>query len=186
MTLVDLSPGMLAVSRELNPECEHIQGDMRTVRLGRTFDAVFVHDAIAYMTTAQDLHQVVKTACVHCRPGGVALFCPDSTKESFCPYTRHGGHDGHDRALRYLEWVWDPDPADSTCVVDFAYLLRDSRGAVRVEQDRHFCGLFARADWLQFLAEVGFDPQMLTSDDDEEYQYGGGQVFVGTKRTTAA
>jgi hypothetical protein len=50
MTLVDLSDDMLAVSRELNPECEHLQGDMRTVRLGRTFDAVFLHDAIDYMT----------------------------------------------------------------------------------------------------------------------------------------
>ncbi len=35
MTLVDLSPGMLEVSRKLNPECEHLQGDMRSVRLGR-------------------------------------------------------------------------------------------------------------------------------------------------------
>ena len=42
MMLVDLSEDMLAVSRELNPECEHRQGDMRTVRLGRMFDAVFV------------------------------------------------------------------------------------------------------------------------------------------------
>ena len=51
MTLVDLSPQMLAVSRALNPECEHREGDMRTVNLGRTFDAVFIHDAIAYMTS---------------------------------------------------------------------------------------------------------------------------------------
>ena len=35
MTLVDLSAEMLAVSRRLNPECEHVVGDMRTVRLGR-------------------------------------------------------------------------------------------------------------------------------------------------------
>ena len=42
LTLVDLSPDILAVSRDLNPECEHIQGDMRTVRLKREFDAVFV------------------------------------------------------------------------------------------------------------------------------------------------
>ena len=35
LTLVELSPGMLAVSRRLNPDCEHVQGDMRTVRLGR-------------------------------------------------------------------------------------------------------------------------------------------------------
>lgn len=49
MTLVDLSAEILAVSRDLNPECEHIAGDMRTVRLGRRFDAVFIHDAIMYM-----------------------------------------------------------------------------------------------------------------------------------------
>ena len=35
MTLVDLSPDMLDVSRALNPECEHVVGDMRTVRLDR-------------------------------------------------------------------------------------------------------------------------------------------------------
>ena len=51
MALVDRSSGMLSVSRALNPECEHVEGDMRTVRLDRTFDAVFVHDAVAYLTT---------------------------------------------------------------------------------------------------------------------------------------
>jgi ubiquinone/menaquinone biosynthesis C-methylase UbiE len=50
MTLVDLSAEMLVVSQKVNPECEHIQGDMRSVRLGRLFDAVFIHDAIGYMT----------------------------------------------------------------------------------------------------------------------------------------
>jgi hypothetical protein len=38
-----------------DPECEHLQGDMRELRIDRTFDAVFVHDAIAYMTTEEDL-----------------------------------------------------------------------------------------------------------------------------------
>src|ERR1700682_5135237 len=62
MTLVDLSPGMLAVSQALNPECEHLEGDIRTVRLGRTFEAVFVHDAICHMTSEADLRRVMKTA----------------------------------------------------------------------------------------------------------------------------
>src|SRR5262245_4609683 len=59
MTLVDRSPGMLAVSRALNPECEHRRGDMRSVRLGREFDCVFVHDAICYITTEADLRRVL-------------------------------------------------------------------------------------------------------------------------------
>ena len=76
MTLVDRSRGMLDVSRELNPECEHVEDDMRTVRLGRVFDAVFVHDAIVYMTTEEDLRAVLETAFVHTRPGGVANDTP--------------------------------------------------------------------------------------------------------------
>ena len=62
MTLVDRSDGMLDVSRALNPECVHMRGDMRTVRLGHTFDAVFVHDAICYITTESDLKRVFETA----------------------------------------------------------------------------------------------------------------------------
>jgi ubiquinone/menaquinone biosynthesis C-methylase UbiE len=82
LTLVDLSEGMLEVSRELNPECEHVKGDMRTVRLGRVFDAVFVHDAVAYMTSEDDLRLVMATAFAHCRHGGAAMFDPDDLGET--------------------------------------------------------------------------------------------------------
>lgn len=85
---------MLAVSAALNPDCEHRQGDMRTVRIGRTFDAVFVHDAVMYMTTERDLRAAIETAFVHCRPGGAALFAPDCVCETFVSETEHGGHDG--------------------------------------------------------------------------------------------
>src|SRR5512139_3039612 len=38
LTLVDLSPAMLELSAAINPECEHLVGDMRSIRLGRLFD----------------------------------------------------------------------------------------------------------------------------------------------------
>jgi SAM-dependent methyltransferase len=155
MTLVDLSPAMLEVSRGLNPECEHLEGDMRTVRLDREFDAVFVHDAVDYLTTEKDLRACMETAWVHCRPGGVALFVPDYVRESFEPGTDSGGHDGEGRSLRYLEWQWDPDPSDDTYLVDFAYLLREGE-EVRAVHDRHVCGLFGRETWLERLRDVGF------------------------------
>ncbi len=156
LTLVDRSPRMLAVSRALNPGCEHVTGDMRDVRLGRTFDAVLVHDAVSYLTSEADLRAAMATAAHHCRPGGVALFTPDHLRETFAPSTSHGGHDGEGRALRYLEWCWDPDPDDTVVIVDMAYLLRvDER--VEVVHDRHLHGLFARATWLRLLGEVGFE-----------------------------
>src|SRR5688500_4339419 len=142
MTLVDASLNMQAVSRALNPDCEHVQGDMRSVRLERAFDAVFVHDAIVYMTSRVDLLRAMRTALVHCRPGGAALFVPDNVRETFEPRTRHGGHDGNGRGLRYLEWVWDPDPSDTTVIADYAFLLREENDSVRVEHDRHEVGLF--------------------------------------------
>jgi SAM-dependent methyltransferase len=169
LTLTDLSEDMLAVSRGLNPECEHIRGDMRTIRLGREFDAVFVHDAIEYVTSVPDLRAAMETAFVHCRPGGVALFVPDYVRETFKPRTDHGGHDGDARSLRYLEWVWDPDPDDDTYVTDYAYLLRHEDGSVRVEHDRHVCGLFARDRWLSLLTEIGFRAEIRVihlSDED--------------------
>jgi SAM-dependent methyltransferase len=156
VTLVDVSPRMLAVSGALNPECEHVQGDMRTLRLGHEFDYVFVHDAISYMTSEPDLERALTTAYVHCRPGGVALFCPDHLREHFDPSTSHGGTDGVDRAIRYLEWSWDPDSTDTTHLVDYVYVLRDADGSVRVEHDRHVNGLFARDDWLRLLERTGF------------------------------
>jgi SAM-dependent methyltransferase len=161
MTLVDLSPKMLAVSRAVNPECEHLVGDMRTVRLGREFDRVFIHDAICYLTSAEDLRKAFETAFLHCRPGGAALFVPDFVRENFRPSTSHHGYDGGPRSLRYLEWTWDPDAADNTYLVDYAYLFREAGGSVRVDHDRHVEGLFSRAEWLQLLADAGFQPQVI-------------------------
>ena len=154
--LVEPSPGMRAVSRALNPECEHVEGDMRTVRLGRQFDRVFIHDAICYMTSLTDLRQAVETAYVHCRPGGAAVFAPDFVRENFRAGTDCGGNDGPDKSFRYLEWTWDPDPSDCTYVADYAFLLRDPSGAARIEHDRHVEGLFPRADWLAILTQAGF------------------------------
>ena len=162
MTLVDLSPQMLAVSRALNPECEHREGDMRTMNLGRTFDAVFVHDAIMYMTSETDLRAAIRTAYRHCRAGGVALFVPDCVRETFVEETRHGGHDGDGRSLRYLEWTFDPDPTDTTYRTDFAIVLRDHLGDARVVHDSHVEGIFPRAEWLRILREAGFEPRTLT------------------------
>lgn len=104
MTLTDLSQDMLDVSTRLNPDCEHVAGDMRTLDLGRTFDVVFAHDAIDYMTTEADLEAAIATAHRHLLPGGLAVIIPDHVKERYAPSTECGGTDGaHGRALRYLE-----------------------------------------------------------------------------------
>lgn len=164
MVLVDPSEGMQKHSKALNPECEHVIGDMRTVRLARQFDTVFVHDAVMYMRSEEDLRKAMETAWVHLKSGGVALFCPDHVKEHFRPETEHGGEDGSGRGIRWMGWSWDPDPSDDTFVVDYAYLVRDMDGDVRALWDRHVEGLFARETWLRLLREVGFEARMIPFD----------------------
>ncbi|HEY2381662.1 MAG TPA: class I SAM-dependent methyltransferase [Terriglobia bacterium] len=175
MTLVDMSEGMLELSRRLNPELEHLHGDMTSLRLGRVFDVVFIHDAIMYMTTEGALRRALETARVHCRPGGTALFMPDVIRETFVSLTTHGGHDGDPqdgRSIRYIEWTFDPDPSDTTYTVDFAYLLREGREPVRVVHDTHVFGIFPRDTWLRVLEETGFEGRSVTDP-------WGREVFVG-------
>jgi trans-aconitate methyltransferase len=169
MTLVDLSPDMLDVSRQLNPECAHHQGDMRTVRLGRLFDAVLVHDAIDYMTSEAELRAAIDTAFAHCRSGGVAVFVPDSIAETFEAACDHGGTDDSDgRGVRYLEWSSDPDPADTWTVTEYAFMLRDGDGSVRVVHETHRTGVFGRDLWLRLVTDAGFEASCITEQTTEE------------------
>jgi hypothetical protein len=132
---------------------------MRDVRLGREFDAVFIHDAIMYLTSERDLARAIETAFLHCRSGGAALLVPDCVKESFAPESSSGGHDGEDRSLRYLEWSSDPDPGDDQMETDYAFLLRQG-DKVEVMHDRHILGLFSRARWLEICRQAGFTPEI--------------------------
>lgn len=173
MTLTDLSAGMLEQSRRINPDCPHFAGDMRTLRLGQQFDRVFVHDAICYMTTFEDLHEALLTAFVHCRSGGAALLCPDYIRETFEPGTDCGGNDGPTRAMRYLEWVHAPREGENTYEVDYVLVLREGVGPTQVVQERHREGLFSQQEWLEALSAVGFVAEMRDND--------GRPCFVGLR-----
>lgn len=179
-TLTDLSPEMLEASRALNPGSEHLPGDMRTLRLGRTFDVVLVHDAVMYLTTEADLLLCAETAAPHLRPGGVALFVPDCTLEGYRPGVSLGGHDGADgRSLRYLEWSHAPGGATSA-EVDFAIVLRHPDGRTEVVHDRHTFGLFPEATWVRTLARAGLEVTVHPQDADHEVAPQ--PVFVGVRR----
>jgi len=115
VTGVDLSPAMLAQARQLNPESTFVRGDMRTFRLGTTFDAVLMDDAISYMTCLADFAAAFRTASVHLNPGGVLIATPDVMVETFqqnrtivTPATRAGSRDELD--VVFVENLYDPDP----------------------------------------------------------------------------
>ena len=190
LVLTHLSEDMLAVSRALNPECEHRAGDMRTLRLGT--------DVRRGLRPRRRL--------LHDDGGGPAPRCGDrvgALPARRCGAVRAGlrarelpggGDDGWlrraaaprelagecPRGLRYLEWVWDPDPRDTEYLVDFAFLLRERDGSVRAVQDRHVEGLFARDRWLDLLASVGFEARSvpLVLSDVESGRH---EMFAGRR-----
>ncbi|MBP6015046.1 MAG: class I SAM-dependent methyltransferase [Alphaproteobacteria bacterium] len=159
LTLTDVSPRMLALSRTINPTCEHVVGDVRTMRLKRQFDFVFVHDAVCYMTTERDLKRAMKTAFVHCKAGGVALFQPDELRETFRATHERGGHREGDRALRYE--LSTQLSARTGATARFVVKLKDGKREERTIVDEHHVGVFSRATWRTLLRETGFDARTI-------------------------
>ena len=152
VTGVDLSPIMLAQAKELNPECMFVQGDMRTFRLGQTFDAVLMDDAISYMSCLADFVAAFRTASAHLNPRGVLVVTPDVTLETFqqnktitTPATRDGFN------VVFVENVYDPDPTDEQYETTILYLIRD-HGRLRIETDHWTMGIFSLDTWGMFYA----------------------------------
>jgi len=156
-TAVDISPAMRDLCRQLNPDVECLPGDMRTVRLNRTFAAVLIHDAVSYMLTEADLAAAFRTAAVHLAPGGVLITAPDRVAETFRPpEVDTVSRETESSFVSYVEYTWDPDPADTTVETLMLYLIRRPDG-LQVELDRHATGLFPRATWRRLLAVAGFE-----------------------------
>lgn len=169
-TLVDRSRAMLEQSRRLLPGFDHVQADLTTVRLERTFDAVLVHDACCFLADLDSLRRAMATAHTHCRPGGVVVFAPDYVRETFVEEVEQGSGEAEAGTLHYLSWAHDPDPEDCTYQVDTTYLLREGGGSgeVRIAHDRQLEGLFGRERWLRELGALGFEARCVPFEHSEE------------------
>jgi SAM-dependent methyltransferase len=87
---VDLSPAMLAVARTRLPGIPLQEGDMRTLDLGKTFDAVTcLFSSIGYMTDAAEMRSAIAHLAAHVAPGGVLIIDgwvrPDQWRDNFRP-----------------------------------------------------------------------------------------------------
>ena len=178
---LDLSPAMLALARKLNPECEFVQGDMRSFDLGRTFDAVLIDDGVSHLTTRAELAAAFQTAFRHLAPGGVLAVAADAVAETFQQNRTEAasafpGSCPPELDVTFIQNQYDPDPS---------YLLNrpPPRSTLRpytplFRYMRSFdLGLFPRSFWHQALAAAGFDVAEETyRQDDVDFP-----LFVGLK-----
>ena len=168
---------MLCLSAKLNPNVEHYLGDMRSIRLGKKFDAVLIHDAISHMLNEGDLRANFVTVRTHLRPGGVILVAPEWVRETFSGprdfrWIRKSGA----VSVTIEEHLHDPDPEDTEVESIFSYTISEN-GTQRIEQDTHTTGLFPICTWEQLLAESGFDVEILRLPVNRGGY--GGLLFVG-------
>lgn len=155
LTLVDQATAMLDVSRARNPSATHLPGDMRSLRLSRTFDAVLLHDAVMYLTSQADLEATMHTIAAHLRVGGAAVVVPDVTRETFFESTLMDGAEGPGgTSARLLEWRWDPDPDDETFLDELVLVVRDDDG-VHTVHETHEMGLFSREVFADTMGQAG-------------------------------
>lgn len=138
VVLVDRSAEMLAVSRGLNPGRQHLQADLLTLDLGRTFDAVLLHDAVMYLSADGALERALAVAAAHLAPGGRLVVVPDVLDEDFEETVVSGTGVGDDgRACVLTEWHHDPDPTDRRSTVELSLLLREPGQPVRAVHETH-------------------------------------------------
>jgi len=182
ITGIDKSIAMLELARSLNPEASYIHGDMRSVRLGKLFDVVLIHDSINYILYKEDLRMTFVTAWTHLAPGGLFLTVVEITPEKFTQNkVIHSSHERDGIEVTSIESYYDRNLNDTFYEIVFVYLIRQNK-KLRVEIDNHTCGIFPMPVWHQALKQAGFfehkqEKFCVTEPDDAEYD-----VLVAIKR----
>ncbi len=160
--VVDLSEKMLENCKLLNPSVAQHIGDMRSVRLHEKFDAVLIHDAVCYLMSEDDITATLATAHAHLKPGGVLIMAPDWFTETY-PGTQLNSGIRRDVTPEFASIEYDhyPNPNDNKVESVFIYIIKNSDGSVRVEEDRHITGIFSINTWLSLMEQAGFRTKRL-------------------------
>lgn len=154
---LDISKAMLENAKRLNPECTFYLADMRYFDLKRQFDAVYMNDGIAYITSAEDLLRTFQCAFKHLRAGGVMICYAEFCKEDLVQNKIKSTVSKTDTMeITFIENNYDPNPDDDTFEALMIYLIRE-KGNLRIEHDFHICGTFTVNVWRDLLQKAGFD-----------------------------
>ena len=186
LTGVDLSEEMLKVARESGPQLSFVQGDVRSVRLGKTFDVVLsLFHVMSYQTTNADLRAALSTVREHLAPGGLFVFdCwYGPAVLSSRPETRVKRlEDASIQVTRLAEPVLHPN--DNLVDVNYHVLIRDKQsGAVEELRETHKMRYLFAPEVLLLLDGAGLRLTQLSefmSDREPGFETWNA-VFIGTR-----
>ncbi|GAB1690081.1 class I SAM-dependent methyltransferase [Krasilnikovia sp. M28-CT-15] len=150
----ELSPAMRDVAQGKLPDVTIHAADMRTLGLGRTFDAVVcLFSVIGYVCSVDELERSVAAMAGHLNPGGVLLIEPWLTPEQWTVdrlrptvvespgrtvvrLTHSAAHDGFSHMTMH-------------------YLVGDVGAGVRHFSDEHVLKLFTPQEYVAALGRAG-------------------------------
>jgi SAM-dependent methyltransferase len=156
----DLSPAMLAVARGRLPGIPLHQADMRTLDLGRSFDAVIcLFSSIGYVTDPADMRSTVARLAVHVAPGGVLILDgwvrPDEWRESFRPEPDMA-RDDEVLVVRLAHSRRDGNVTD----LDMHHLVQTAEG-IDYFVERHRLALTPTADYVSAVESAGLAARVI-------------------------
>ena len=118
---VDLDAEMLAVARRKAPELDWRQGDLETIKLRRTFDAVLMAGNVVIYLTPGTEPAVLKNLAAHLNLGGylIAGFQQRPGKLTFDDYDKLAEAAGLDPFERWATWdqqLWHAGDSYAVCI----------------------------------------------------------------------
>ena len=168
---VDISSEMLRVARNKLRGVPLHQGDMRTFRLGKVFDAVVcLFGSIGYVESLSGLQQAVENMRRHMAGGGVLVIEPWLGPDDL--------QDGRTHLVvaesqgRKIVRIAHTSVRNGVSEILFHFVVADADG-VRYFEERHRLGLFRPAEYREALEKSGL--QVLYDTDG----ISGRGVYIG-------
>jgi len=158
---VDCSAAMLRVARA-KPVPENVsfsEGDIRRLRLNRTFDVVVaLFHVVCYQTTNDDLWKTIQTAYRHLSPGGVFIFDfwygPAVLTEGPAVRIKRVNDPAYD-IIRIAEPRLNPE--QNTVTVNYQLFVKDKQeNSLREITESHLIRYLFRPELVFMLTQAGF------------------------------
>ena len=157
---VDQSPSMLAVARSRLPGVPFHVADMRTLELGRSFDAVLcLFSSIGYVTEPAEMRSTIGRLAAHVAPGGVLILDgwvrPDEWRDDF-----RGEPDiAHDDEVMVVRLAFTRRNASIT-ELDMHHLVRTKAGIEHFSES-HRLALTPTADYVSAVESAGLAARVI-------------------------
>jgi len=163
----DVSPEMLEVARTRLSDVPLHLADMRTLDLGKTFDAVTcLFSAIGHVTDAVEMRDAIRRMAAHVAPGGVLIVDGWIRPEEWRDDYRRGPDVATDEHSMVVRLTFSHRTGSIT-EMEMHHLVRDSNGIDHFVE-HHRLALVPTADYVSAFEAAGLSarvvPFMLSRD----------------------